>query len=887
MSCLEIPLWKQELLKRKQAKLGNGKSVSAQNSKESHSNSRNRNAVNTNLNHCSDNSVEKEHYEIGKNYGFSKQNNDSGCTTTKKCHTYNRNIRLDCTVDSTDTRQASEKSKILSVDTGPSRLDSLDARSNENIGKYNKYDFAYGLSGGSSDRRMQKSSEGFKKEEKSNRVSNDCEQDGRQELEINQGVERKHISPRDVKKMWQLQTTKEIPKTPSPSHPDIPCQITTKAGSNPSPVPKAYKSPYAKNQWRRPASVGDQKSIKKDSIPSKGSETESHAQKSSSSKSGAANDNTDKDNEVEHIQSVKSLLGLFGGQAKPNVNRKVSDNSMRTEGSKNYHTSEIKKPGLFKHNSEPNLYFNKKVVNDISTSPRKSPSSPKKSPTADVDALPSHHVSQGIQERMTRLRRASHSNMEDMDGFIEYQNRLNDDMETLGSVQNHESQHAQINQRQNPQLNDRVTENISMSHMKINEEGNNIPKKGLKPKNAGESTEKALVHSHNGRNVANILVTQKQSTENKSIACEKGLSNRHISKQNQADLFNSVTNTAIQNDGEKLRLSESVNNHSQISGLGHDACNDTTENHHSTVNNSQHKNKEMNSDSLNQPFDKLLSVFGPGITKKIATGLDLADANEHKYQNKQSNYVVENSESDSSLRNNVLSTDRSTGIRQNKQEEKQVIKNKETVKELEEKKPRRKGLNVVDPLAVLQLTKDPILLKEQPVAAELGLFKEFPSGNKPKVDIIKHEPDKKTKIAQINRAWDLDSNQLTPKQNGVVHNNMPASSLQVSPTAHNVPVTSIDEIPVSVIDDFATNKATAAAQPKSNIIGGREINIGNATFYNGALLAGSGGELGEDEEEFIPISSIDAKVDLGPPPEIVFDTIPGNLKSSFAQHGKV
>ncbi|XP_028394589.1 uncharacterized protein LOC114518800 [Dendronephthya gigantea] len=907
MSRLEIPLWKQELLKRKQAKLGNENLVSTQNSKGSDPNPRHRNAINTNLsssNHNLDNSVEKGHYEIGKNYGFNKQNTDSGCTTTKKCPTYNRNIILDSSVDSIDTRQASEKSKILSVDTGPSRLDSLDTTSNRNVGKYNKCDFAYGLSGVSSDIRMQKSSEALKNIEKSNRANN--EQDGPQELEITQGVETKHISPRDVKKMWQLQTTKdeilpkspvskspvskspsptkEIPKTLSPSLQNAPHQITTNVGSNPTPVPKAYKSPYAKKQWQRSASKGDEKSVKKNFILSKENETKLHAQKSSSGKSGMANNNIDKDDEVEHIQSVKSLLGLFGGQAKPKVNRKVSENSVKTEGEKVCHTTEIKKPGLFKHHSEPNLYFDKKVVNDISTSPRKSPTSPKKSPTVDVEvddvALPSHHVSQGIQERMTRLRRASHSNMEDMDGFIEYENRLNNGVESVHLVQNHdESQHVQINQKQNPQLNDKVAENISKSHMKNNEEQDNILKKDSKTKNTSDSMDKTLVHNRNHRNVARIMVTQKRNTENKIIAPE----NRQVSKQNQDNLSNSVTNTAIRNDNEKLGLSESVNSHNQMP----DNRSSTNEINRSTVNNAV-KSKEVKSDPNDQSFDKPVSVLGTGITKKVATVPDLADANEHKsnnkYQNKQSNYVVENSESDSSLHNNVLSTDRSTGIKQNKQEEKLVIKNKETVKEVEEKKPRRKGLNVVDPLAVLQLTKDPILLKEQPVAADLGLIKELPSGKKPKVDIIKHEPDKKAKIAQINRAWDLDNNPKTPKHNGVVHRNMPASSLQVSPT--NVPVTTIDEIPVSVIDDLATNKPTAAVQANSDVTSSRGVNIGNATFYNGALVAGSESEVGGDEDEFIPISSIDAEVDLGPPPEIVFDSVPGNLKSSFARHGK-
>ena len=934
MSGLDIPLWKQELLRRKQAKLTQENSVSIQKSNESISKARVSNNANSNstvLNHRLTDLEKKADFGAGKKNALDKNNSDR-LHNTKKGSMNNRNIILDECVDSSHTRLTSGNSNSKILDTGPNRLDNFEVKPSRNTSTYNKN---FSVSGSCNVRGMyQNNRVPHDNVEKSNKIVDDSHKDRLNSPTVEQGVESEHISPRDVKKMWQrqatkdetlpkahvakkLSSTKENSKSQHSSNKEIPNRLSTQVGSNPPSVPKAYKSPYAKNQWHRPASVTDEKSVQNSTVSQgvKKSDEKHHAAKSSLHNGGMGNDDERKKegDGVEHIQSVKSLLGLFGGKTKPNFNRKVSDNILlgnKTEKGRDYRTSEIrtmsgKRPGLYKHHSEPNLFFKVEdgLANDVPkkspTSPIKSSISPRKSPTAE-----SHHVSRGIKERMTRLRRASHSNMEEMDGFIEYQNRLNCDSETAHVVKNNEPQHGQLNQRQSPRKKD-APEKISVSLIENNKQPT-IPKQGtqvntivheqdFRPDSYKHSNVKVSASNQNQNGLFNSVTnaTQKDTApeiHSKLDSSVPAIGKISVSKQNKDYLHNNVKKTMAQSDDEKPRLSTTLNNaNNRLSSPASNPPN-SFENRgniiiNNTANSTSETKNELHDQSLSeQSSDKFLPAFGLANTKKMAAGRHLTDTNEHKsknkYQSKQNNYVVETNQSDPGSDNGVVSTECLTEINQNKQDLKQVIKNKETVEEIKvkpEKKPRRKGLNVVDPLAVLQLTKDPILVKEKPPEAELGILKESPTG---KVKIIKHEPDKKNQIAQINRAWDLDNSKPTLKQNDLGHKSMPASSIHTSPpTPNNVPVTSIDEIPVSVIDDSTSDKLNKS---KSNL-NSSGVEVGNTTSYNGEADIASP----ESDEEFIPVSSIDDEVDLGRPPEIVFDKMPGNLKSCFGQNAKV
>ena len=922
MSGLDIPLWKQELLKRKQARLSHEKLHSSLKSNETGSKARASSNSSVLNRHLTD-SEKKADFELGKQ-NVPDKNTSANLYNTKKGSLHNRNLILDEFVDSPRARQVSGKSQILDVDTGPSRLDSFEAKPSTNSSVYNGN---FTISGSSSMHGMLVSSRVPHVNESNIIVHDSSDKNRLKSLPVEQGVECEHIRPRDVKKMWQIQVTKDetVPKShdakkltkensrsSNPSSKGPSNKLNSQVSSNPGSVPKAYKSPYAKAPWGRPASVSSEKSIQKntESNEIKIIDQKSHENKPSLSIGREAKDGEHEkgDDGVEHIQSVKSLLGLFGGKARPNFNRKVSDNVVlgnKAEKDREYHNSDIKassqkRPGLFKHHSEPNLLFNSdnhagyfvpaspnkspSTPRKFPTNPRKSPSSskksplsPKKSPVAEVaggDAiLPSHHVSHGIQERLTRLRTASHSNIEEMDGFVEWQNDLNSTSETVLIPQNSELQQKDIPVHMLPKHNQPTVPRQSIQDDKT------IHENGFKLDDNKFSTLKTLPGNKTEESISNseANIAQKQEIQQKDSFPEKPRLD-NIS-QNQQNSFNNVRETIVQNNNEKPRLSNALNTNNRLSGAATNAPSATVFHGGSAMKNTQNSIKEVENklhdqNSSQQSTDKFLPEFDHKITTKTETGSNLTDTNEHKsrnkYENKQSNYAVETSQSGSSVHNNAMSTECLTEIKQDKQDLKPVIKNQE-IEAKSDKKPRRKGLNIVDPLAVLQLTKDPILLKEQPPAAELGVFKESPTG---KVQIIKHEPDRKNQIAQINRAWDLDNNKQTLKQN---YGDMPPSSIHVSPTkSNNVPVTSIDEIPVSMIGDFNSNKS------KSNT-NSDGPNAGNTTFYNGNIGTG----LTENEGEFIPVSSIDDEVDLGPPPEIVFDKMPGNLKSCFLQDGKV
>ena len=877
---MDVPLWKQELLKRKQAKLGHEKLVSTQNSNEFNSKARPSNAVNNAkvLNRRLNDSETKADFDLDKQNAFDKSNSNS-VYNSKKGGIYERNIVISGGVDKSDTRQKSQnlKGTIVSGDIGPSRLDSFNERRNRNIENYN----ANSVSGSCNYRGVQENARGEfhrKSGEKSSKTigNNDCDKDKTNESRIAQGVEREHISPRDVKKMWELQATKDetlpkghVVKSPSsakeisrgfhPSREDTPHRVNTQVISNPTPtsVPKAYKSPYAKKQWHRPASVNEEKSVKSHEAPSSAKKELTSPAKTPLTNGGIVKDNkreNGSDDGVEHIQSVKSLLGLFGGKAKPSINRKVSDTVLvgnKTKKEKDRHTLESKsqpskRPGLFKHHSEPNLFFStdNEIVKDV-------PTSPKKSPTTEPDkvVLPSHHVSQGIQARMTKLRTASHSNLEEMDSFVELQNRLNGEEKDVGDQRKNESQHI-TRLDQGPQQKDIVSQK-DFTNAKVQS-------------SQQKSSVQVIQQKFNSPKNHLLVGNNKQATMEKDSGQDIHTSSpvkTLVDNRIEENLFDSATSTTINNDNEKSRLSSNDKLSSPVSNV---------------QNTFRNQNDSINNYTLNG----------------MAVGPDLTDINEHKsknkYQSKQSNYVVEDSQSDTGLQNHVVTTGCLTEINQNKQDAKPVIKSQEEAKEIIEKpnkKPRKRGLNIVDPSAVLELTKDPILLKEKPAAAELGVFKDSPTG---KVEIIKHEPDKKDQIAKINRKWDRDDH-LSPSKQNNGQSKMPAPSVQILHVpSKNIPVTSIDEIPVSVIDDFDSNKSTKV-QPVSNI-DTSAVKVDNTTFYNGTLSSASNeidAESAESDEEFIPVSSIDSEVDLGPPPEIVFDEMPGNLKSSFAQRGKV
>ena len=857
-----IPLWKQELLKRKQGKLTHEKLASVQHDSKQRSSFAN-STNSTVLNHSSTRMEKKPEFQQNvhvKNYSDS----------AKKGSLYNRNLVLDKFVDRSDTRQTSGnlKSKIRSAGSEPNRLDSFDDRlvsaKYRDTAKYNK-NFDSTRGGSNVLHGTSQNSRGiYKKEEKAEVIilnENDTLKDC--------AVDCEHIRPQDVKKMWQRQatkeetspkshpvgchknqsvvthSTKEISPNQPPSNDNLSHPKDTQVNSKPTSVPKAYKSPYAKRQWNRQASTSDKKPVKNIAKPHlEENEVKLHTVKPPLSNGNQVNESAHENVEDEHIQSVKSLLGLFGGKAKPTMGRKVSDNVLLSNKSakqphgKSYPSeSKIlasKKPGLFKHHSEPNLYFpaENNVITDISPRAKKSPTSEE----AVEEIVPSHHVSQGIQDRLTRLRRASHSNMEEMDGFMEYQNGIKTEPDAEHVKKSHQSE-------------------------KVHQKHSNIVIEKTSP---------------------NKLDSSKLATVQYSIA-------------NHSQEF--VKNTVTQNDNEKPGLSGNVNNKptSPVSDASK-----KIENHQNVVNSMQNENKEIsrneaeNEQSFStQSFDKIVPEFEPEVINKSTISADMTDTkghvSENKYQDKQSKCPVENNQSDGSLYNQAVSTKYSTGINQSQHEAKPVIKNEENIKNNDEKpvkKPRRKGLNVVDPLAVLQLTKDPILLKEKPSAAELGLKE---SGSKPKDIIIKHEPDKKAKIAQINRAWDLDNVQPVSKQNNVGPKTMPANSIQSSPESTcNIPESSVDEIPVSVIDDVIANKSSPNEQPKPGL-NSSGLKIGNATFYDSLLSAGLKAETGlaDGDEEFIPVSSIDDEVDLGPPPKVVFDKMPEKLKSCFARNGQV
>ena len=896
---MDIPLWKQELLKRKQAKLSHEKSVSPQNSNEFSSKARLSSAVNNEkvLNHRLNESETKADLDFGTQNAFDKVKSN-GMYNAKKGGIYEGNIVISGSVDKSDTRQKSGylKGRIVSTDIRPSRLDSFNESPKRSTEKYN----TTSVSGSCKYLGMQENARGqFNREssEKSSKTTvNDCDKDTGNDSGIAEGVEREHISPRDLKKMWELQATKgeTLPKghvvkssesakkiskgfqpsrevtstqgnafnrgnpptqrnTPTqrnaPSKVNTPTQVNTQVSSNPTPasVPKAYKSPYAKKQWNRPASVSDEKSVKSHEVPSSAKKQASPARVSLSN--GGVTEDTKRENGedgVEHIQSVKSLLGLFGGKAKPGINRKVSDTAVfgnKSTRETDFHTLESKshaskRPGLFKHHSEPNLFF--PVDKEI---PKSTPTSPKKSPTAETDKvpLPSHHVSQGIQARMTRLRRASSSSMEEMDGYIEFQNRLNSEQGDVHDPGKNESLGtSRLNQKQSPRQKDTVIE------------------KGFSNRKGHGSQQES--QRQNAQLKLNSPEDHLWVDNNKQSSMGKALSrDNHTSlpvKTSMDDrIEENAKSTTVKNENEKSRLSGNDKLSSPVNNVN------TFRSHKDSIHDYALKDK-----------------------KCLTIEPDLSDTKEHKsenkYQSKQSNYVVDDSQSHTGLQNHVVTKQCLTEINQNKQETKPVIKNEEGVKEIIEKshqKPRKRGLNIVDPLAVLELTKDPILLKEKPETAKLGVFKDSSTG---KVKIIKHEPDKKDQIAKINRTWDLDDH-LSPSKQNNGRQNMPAPGVQILHVpSKNVPVSSIDEIPVSVIDDFDSNKSTKDGETK----------VGHAAFYNGTSSSASGEidvELAESDEEFIPVSSIDSEVDLGPPPEIVFDKMPANLKSSFAQTGKV
>jgi hypothetical protein len=934
MSAPDIPLWKQELLKRKQAKLSHEKLVSSQKSNETSSKARVSNATSSNssvLNSRLTDSENKPNFEIGKQNALDKNNSDS-VYNTKKGGLHNRNMILEDSVDSSRTRQTSGKSNILDVDTGPSRLDDFGDKPGRNTGLYNKN---FTISGSSNTYGMQANSRvPHRNAKESSKIVNDAVDKNRlQSSPVEVGVECEHIRPRDVKKMWQVQVkkdettpkshptkklTKENSRSPHSTGKVIPNQLNTQIGPNPASVPKAYKSPYAKTPWGRTPSVTDEKSVQTNTASHdvKNSDLKLHVVKPSSRIGGKTGDDPSEngDDGVEHIQSVKSLLGLFGGKARPNVNRKVSDNVVL--GNKDHHTSDASsqnRPGLFKHHSEPNLHFNgdnkggyfvpasptrslesprkypssprKSPTSPKKSplSPQKSPSSPKKSPMGEVavedDVLPSHHVSHGIQERMSRLRTASHSNIEETDGFVEWQNEINSKPEKVLATKTNESPQKDfpvntIHNNNQPQIPQPSTQGDTPVHQNGFTFGNDKSFSGTI--SFGNMTREDLFTS--GTNT-----TQKHHIQRGSYP-EKPPRLAHT-EHNQQNSFNNVKETIVQNN-EKSRLSSALDTNNRLSSPATSVPSAVIYHGGRTNKNTQNtiKDKKNELHDQNPPqksSDKFPPEFGHRVTTKTESGSNLTGTNEHKSKNKyestQSNYIVEVNQSESGVHNDVMSTECLTEIKQNKQDSKAVIKNQE-IEVKSDAKPRRKGLNVVDPLAVLQLTKDPILLKEKPAADELGVLKESPTG---KVQIIKHEPDRKNQIAQVNRAWDLDNHKQTSQQN---NGDMPASSLHVSHGKPNVPVTSIDdEIPVSVIDDFASNKS------KSNTNSGG-VNVGNATFYNGTLSASGNVETPSTESggEFIPVSSIDDEVDLGPPPEIVFDKMPGDLKSCFAaQNGKV
>ena len=302
--------------------------------------------------------------------------------------------------------------------------------------------------------------------------------------------------------------------------------------------------------------------------------------------------------------------------------------------------------------------------------------------------------------------------------------------------------------------------------------------------------------------------------------------------------------------------------------------------------------EESHNDAPKPSFDKLRSVFGPQAVKQPT--LDVNDSFEPKsspkYPNKQNACAVNGDQLGGGLGDQLVSTENSKGIMEDQQENKNVIKTEESIQEAPskvEKKPRKSLLNVVDPLEVLQLTKDPILSKGKPISSDLGLIKAAQSGRKPTVEIIKSQPDNKNKIAQINRAWDLNHVQPAHEPRSQVNaptmpsNSSPQTPSDVPRQNRNIPVTSIDEIPVSSIDEVAVNGAKSS---EGNV---PPLLVGNATFYTGSQSTESSNHENEAEGEFIPVSSIDDDDDPSSliPPEIVFEKNPEKVRSCFITGG--
>lgn len=852
MSGLDVPVWKQELLKRKQAKLTHEKLLSGQNASNTKCQVGNAGSIKSNvlIDYRFVDSENKKNNDSVHHIVLGKSSKNIGNST--KGNSYNRNVSLG--VDSTNksqTIQANFKSDFVSVDPGRSRLDSFDENPTR-TGMYNEKVVSNNMHG------MQQNTRVDVNKEKLN-VINNSDKTELKESEIYEGVECEHISPQDVKKMWQQQATKDEgllkshhknlgPAKHTPN-PEVSKGVNTKVPSNLVSTPKAYKSPFAKSLWRRPALVIDKKLAKNNIVMQDTENVKPHIINPSSSKYATAicNENEIGKDEVEHIQSVKSLLGFFGGKAKPDLNRKVSDNILfgnKTAKGKDNCSAEFKsfsskKPGLFKHHSEPNLLFptDKKSIHFTSSTPQQSPTI---EISGDDTALPSHQVSQGIQDRMTRLRRASHSTMEDMDGFSDYEmNRQHQKT----NIPTHNG--SQTNQKHSPKLTD-ISNKWSPNRL--------------------ESCEQATVLKQN-------IIGNNSLPKNVSRLDENILLSVNTSVGQTNESLYDMKNVSYQSNNIKPSLSHSANTDRQHDSPVSGTPQNVEYQYKNNITNNEINTKLSDQGLSKQGLDLLQPADGPVITNNTAC---MVNKSEHKsinqYQNNQSNYVVQSSQSDSRVHNNV-STECLTEIKQSKQEEvKTFIKNNEPSKDGVKlgPKPRRKGLNVVDPLAVLELTKDPILLKETPATEEMGVFKDSPSG---KVQIIKHEPDKKNHIAQINRAWDLENYKPTFKQN------MPASIVNVPPMCQkNVPVTTIDKIPVTSIDGL-------------NMAGQQQIGkrIDDSAFYNhGTLTNGDVGTTSESEGEFIPVSSVDVEADVGPPPEIVFDTMPGNYKSSFSgQKGKV
>lgn len=603
------------------------------------------------------------------------------------------------------------------------------------------------------------------------------------------GVVNEHINPSTAKKMWQRQQ-KNV--------------ANDNVGTN---IPKAYKSPYAKNHWNRSSLKREQNSITNGKISKPyGSSIKKDAKKPATSHYTV----DENDDTVEHIQSVKILLGLFGGKAKPSLHHKISDNSLASGRFKKFETVLDKRPALYKHHSEPNLIqqhhtpLNYKrcppsplrspvsltksppstLMSPVSPlksplSPTKSPPSPLKSPGGDTDVASSfHHVSHGIHEKMTQLRRASQTSMEEEKGCLEFNKKSGHQsgVQTLGSE---------------------------------------------------------LQIDHNKEKVQSSVAIN-NSSEQKTPVVDQ--SSDHQQKDGVKEIFAYDKPTPVD-------LSKTVgDNHNDVCNYHKDIVEtgQRTETIYDGINEHSFDEKQQMRASRSTATSELTYI-----NKEQSIG---------KYEEKQNGYAKENEQSKSGLHSNEPLSHCLTEISQDKQVSKVIkpVQTEEKAIETKSKKPRRRGLNVVDPLAVLQLTKDPILLKEKTNTADLGVINKLSSG---KTLIIKNEPDRKAQVAKINRAWDLQNAQNASKGD-VAGQKKPLPS---GNTQNNVPVTSIYDIPVSNVDNVAMMTSS---------------HTGNFLIEH------------ETYGEFIPVSSID-DVDVGPIPEVVFDHAPVKLKSCFKHNRKV